>query len=71
MQLQGARDANEFLEAQVKHYLHETKRLKTELPLSREEAVKNYSANFHHMEEYQSFASYWKRFGYTEVVEKA
>lgn len=44
--------------------------METELPLVREEKVKNYIANFYLTEKYQSFAAYWRRFGYAEMVEK-
>lgn len=64
LQLQGARDSNQFLEKQVKYYLGEVERLETELRASKEEAVKTYIARFYKTMEYQSFAAYWKRFGY-------
>lgn len=43
--------------------------LETELPMVREEVVKNSIANFHLTEEYQGFDSYQRRLGYAEVVD--
>lgn len=32
--------------------------------------VKNYIVNFHETREHQSFATYWRRFGYAEMVDR-
>lgn len=48
----------------------EAQRAKDEVERARAEAVKNYIDNFHDTTEYQSFSTYWRRFGYAKVVER-
>lgn len=37
----------------------------------REEAVKEYVANFHLTKEYKCFSIYWRNYGYSEMMERA
>ncbi|XP_022865182.1 axoneme-associated protein mst101(2)-like [Olea europaea var. sylvestris] len=61
----------EFLEGQAKWYMNDASVSREEARTAREEAVKEYIANFHTTEEYKSFSSYWRNFAYAEVLERA
>ncbi|XP_022857163.1 axoneme-associated protein mst101(2)-like [Olea europaea var. sylvestris] len=71
LSLAGARDAYQFLEGQAKWYMNDASVAREEARTAREEAVKEYIANFHTTEEYKSFSSYWRNFAYAEVLERA
>ncbi|XP_022883483.1 axoneme-associated protein mst101(2)-like [Olea europaea var. sylvestris] len=71
LSLAGARDAYQFLEGQAKWYMNDSSVAREEARTAREEAVKEYIANFHTTEEYKSFSSYWRNFAYAEVLERA
>ncbi|XP_022868626.1 uncharacterized protein LOC111388175 [Olea europaea var. sylvestris] len=71
LSLAGARDAYQFLEGQAKWYMSDASVAREEARTAREEAVKEYIANFHTTEEYKSFSSYWRNFAYAEVLERA
>lgn len=47
LDLQGTRDANQFLEGQIKCYINDAKKVKAEAMVAMEKAVKEYIANFH------------------------
>ncbi|XP_022889378.1 actin cytoskeleton-regulatory complex protein pan1-like [Olea europaea var. sylvestris] len=71
LSLVGAPDAYQFLEGQAKWYMNDASVAREEARTAREEAVKEYIANFHTTEEYKSFSSYWRNFAYIEVLERA
>lgn len=69
--LAGAQDAYKFIEGQIKWYVDDATHARKEAQNAREEAVKDYIANFHNTAEYQSFSTYWRNFAYAEVMERA
>lgn len=69
--LASAQDAHQFLEGQIKWYMDDATKVREEAQEVREEAVKDYIANFHNTEEYKSFSTYWMNFAYAEVIERA
>ncbi|XP_022874284.1 uncharacterized protein LOC111393122 [Olea europaea var. sylvestris] len=70
-ELAGAQDAYKFIEGQIKWYVDDAAHAKEEAQNAREETMKAYIANFHNIEEYKSFSTYWRNFAYAEVMERA
>ncbi|XP_022854660.1 uncharacterized protein LOC111375973 [Olea europaea var. sylvestris] len=54
-----------------KWYVDDATHAREEAQSAREEAVRDYIANFHNTEEYKSFSTYWRNFAYAEVMERA
>ncbi|XP_022876812.1 uncharacterized protein LOC111395018 [Olea europaea var. sylvestris] len=69
--LASSQEAYQFLEGQIKWYVDDTTKAREEDQEAKEEAVKDYIANFHNIEEYKSFSTYWRNFAYAEVMERA
>lgn len=71
LSLTGAQEAYHFLETQIKWYVDDASHAREEAQQAREEAVREYIANFHNTEEHKSFNAYWRNFAYAEVMERA
>ncbi|XP_022899419.1 uncharacterized protein LOC111412733 [Olea europaea var. sylvestris] len=70
-ELARAQDSYKYIEGQIKWYVDDANHAREEAQNAREEVVKDYIANFHNTEEYQSFSTYWRNFAYAEVMERA
>lgn len=70
LELAGARDAYHYIEGQIKWCIDNAKAARAEVSVAREEAIREYVANFYETIEYQSFTSYSRRFSYADVVER-
>lgn len=57
------------MEGQIKWHVDELAKAKEEANVVREEAVKDYIANFHNTEEYKGFSIYWRNYAYAEMME--
>lgn len=71
LELAKAQDAYKFLDGQIKWHVDELAKAKEEANLVREEAIKDYIANFHNIEEYKGFSIYWRNYAYAEMMERA
>ncbi|XP_022888758.1 uncharacterized protein LOC111404209 [Olea europaea var. sylvestris] len=70
-ELAGAQDSYKYIEGQIKWYVDDVTHAREEAQNARKDVVKDYIANFHNTEEYQSFNTYWRNFAYAEVMEQA
>lgn len=70
LELAGARDANQFMEKELKWHEVEVKKYEADVIEAGDIAMRNYIANFHLTEEYHRFGMYSSRVAYQEVFER-
>lgn len=56
------------MESQIKYYVDDAKKAKTEARDENKEMARDYIANFHLTNEYQYFRAYWRNFAYAKIL---